>query len=336
MKNSTQMMQWGGMPCVRMDAGGYTALIAPELGSNVIRLHDETNGIEFFRFSDSNTYQQLLAAAEVWGLPTLYLPNRFSDGVLRTSDATYQLPVNEAAPYNNHIHGFLHKRAHTVVAHDADANCAWVKTAYEYDEKDPFFQYLPIRFRAEFTFTLSACGLEYQFTLTNLSRKMMPISVATHTAINSPFVIGGREKDARITVPIGKRCVLNERCLPTKELDDLSMKDLEYRSGQRCPVLQVIDNEMYFAEHMMVGGEDFYGMICEDVETGKKFGYEISENYKFWIIWNDRGFNGYFCPEPMSAMIDAPNLGLPDGFTGYQELHPEESCTFYQRFFTIK
>jgi hypothetical protein len=38
----------------------------------------------------------------------------------------------------------------------------------------------------------------------------------------------------------------------------------------------------------------------------------------------------------MSAMIDAPNLGLPDGFTGYQELHPEESCTFYQRFFTIK
>ena len=114
------------------------------------------------------------------------------------------------------------------------------------------------------------------------------------------------------------------------------MKDLEYRSGQRCPVLQVIDNEMYFAEPMMIDGEDFYGMICEDLESGKKIGYEISENYKFWIIWNDRGFNGYFCPEPMSAMIDAPNLGLPDGFTGYQELRPEESCTFRQRFFTIK
>lgn len=333
--NKTQMMQWGGMPCVRMDAGGYTALIAPEIGSNVIRLRDETNGIEFFRFSDANNHDTLLQSAEVWGLPTLYLPNRFADGILRTSDATYHLPVNEAAPYNNHIHGFLHKRAHKVDEYKADANCAWVKTSYDYDENDPFFQYLPIRFRAEFTFTLSACGLEYEFKLTNLSHKMMPISVATHTAINSPFVIGGKENDERITVPIGKRCLLNERCLPTKELADLTVKDLEYRSGSRCPVLQIIDNEMYFAEPMSVDGEDFYGMICEDIASGKKFGYEISENYKFWIIWNDRGFNGYFCPEPMSAMIDAPNLGLPDGFTGYQELRPEESCTFKQRFFTM-
>lgn len=334
--NRTQMMQWGGMPCVRLDAGGYSALIAPEVGSNVIRLQDVANGLEFFRFSDNNTYETLLQSAEVWGLPTLYLPNRFADGILKTSDAVYHLPVNEKAPYNNHIHGFLHKRAHTVVEHGADANCAWAKTAYDYDERDPFFQYLPIRFRAEFTFILSACGLEYEFKLINKSHKMMPISVATHTAINSPFVVGGKEKDERITVPIGKRCLLNDRCLPTKELGDLTVMDLEYRSGSRCPVLQNIDNEMYFAERMTVDGEEFYGLICEDLESGKKFAYEISDNYKFWIIWNDKGFNGYFCPEPMSAMIDAPNLDLPNAFTGYQELAPEESCSFHQRFFTLQ
>lgn len=333
--NSTQMMQWGNMPCVRLNAGGYTALIAPDLGSNVIRLRDEKNGVEFFRFKDTNTFEELLQSAEVWGLPTLYLPNRFADGILKTSDAVYHLPVNEKAPYNNHIHGFLHKRAHRVAEHSADANSAWCKTEYVYDENDPFFQYMPLRFKAEFTFNLSGCGLEYEFTLTNLSRKMLPVSAATHTSIQSPFVIGGKEQNERITVPVGQRCLLNERCLPTKEFAPLTVHDLEYRSGSRCPVLQNIDNEMYFAEPMQVDGEDFYGVIMEDTASGKKIAYEVGEEYKFWIIWNDKGFNGYFCPEPMSAMIDAPNLDLPDALTGYRELSPEESCTFRQHFFTL-
>ena len=334
--NQTQMMQWGNMPCVRLDAGGYTALIAPDLGSNVIRLRDETNGIEFFRFKEDNTFEELIRSAEVWGLPTLYLPNRFADGVLKTSDAVYHLPVNEKAPYNNHIHGFLHKRSHTVTEHAADANCAWCVTEYVYDEKDPFFAYLPVKFKAVFRFTLSSCGLEYEFTLENLSGdKQLPVSVATHTTINSPFVTGAREKDERITAPIGKRWLLNDRCLPTLETADLTMHDLEYRSGSRCPVLQVIDNEMYFAEHMTVDGEDLYGILMEDLDSGKRICYEVGEEYRFWIFWNDRGFNGYFCPEPMSAMIDAPNLDIPPALSGYRELAPGEKETFHQHFYTL-
>ncbi len=75
------------------------------------------NGVEFFRWDENNTPEDIRQSAEVWGLPTLYLPNRFADGVLKTSDATYQLPVNEAAPFHNHIHGFLHKREHNIVAY---------------------------------------------------------------------------------------------------------------------------------------------------------------------------------------------------------------------------
>jgi hypothetical protein len=44
---------------------------------------------------------------------------------------------------------------------------------------------------------------------------------------------------------------------------------------------------------------------------------------------------GYLCPEPMSSMIDAPNLDLPPGLSGYRELEPNESAVFKQRFFTI-
>ena len=140
--NSTQFINFNGTTCVKLSAGGYEALVAYEIGSNVIRLRDNKNGIEFFRFKDDNSADNIKQSAEVWGLPTLYLPNRFADGVLKTSDAVYHLPVNERAPYNNHIHGFLHKRVHEVVEHKADDNCAWVKTRYVYDENDEFFQYL--------------------------------------------------------------------------------------------------------------------------------------------------------------------------------------------------
>ena len=53
-------------------------------------------------------------------------------------------------------------------------------------------------------------------------------------------------------------------------------------------------------------------------------------------MWNDKGFNGYFCPEPMTAMIDAPNLDMPREQTGYCEVAPGESYEAWQRFRTIK
>ncbi|MCD7891782.1 MAG: aldose 1-epimerase [Ruminococcus sp.] len=332
--NSTQLINFNGTTCVKLSAGGYEALVAYEIGSNVIRLRDNKNSIEFFRFKDSNAAENIRQSAEVWGLPTLYLPNRFADGVLKTSDAVYHLPVNEKAPYSNHIHGFLHKRVHEVVEHKADDNCAWVKTRYVYDENDEFFEYLPIRFTAEYTFTISRYGLEQTVKFTNCSDKMMPISLATHTTINSPFVDGAKEGDIRLTVPVGKKCELNSRCLPTERLRSLNMYDLEYKTGNKCPVLQDISNDMYFGEYTELDHEKFHGVIVEDIASGKKICYEVSEEYGFWIIWNDRGFNGYFCPEPMTAMINAPNLSLSDDVTGYREIRPAESFTAHQHFFT--
>ncbi len=332
--NSTQFINFNGMSCVKLSAGGYEALVAYELGSNVIRLRDNKNGIEFFRFSDSNTPDDLRQSAEVWGLPTLYLPNRFADGVLKTSDAVYHLPVNEKAPYNNHIHGFIHKRIHEVLENKADDNCAWVKTRYVYDENDEFFRYLPVKFTAEYTFTLSQYGLEYSVKFTNNSDKMMPMSLATHTTISAPFADGGKQSDMRLTVPIGKKCELNERCLPTGITKTPSMYDLQYKTGNMCPVLQNIDNDMYFGETTDLDHEKFHGVIAEDISNGKKICYEVSDDYKFWIIWNDKGFNGYFCPEPMTAMIDAPNLSMPADVTGYREIKPGDSFEARQRFFS--
>lgn len=332
--NTTQLLNFNGTTCVKLSAGGYEALVAYEIGSNVIRLRDNKNGLEFFRFNADNTAENIKQSPEVWGLPTLYLPNRFADGILKTSDAVYQLPVNEKAPYNNHIHGFLHKRVHEVVDHGADSNCAWLKTRYVYDERDEFFRFLPVEFVAEYTFTLSSCGLEQEIKFINCSNKMLPMSLASHTTINSPFVDGGKESNIRLTVPAGKKCELNERCLPTEILKAPTMYDLEYKTGNKCPVLQVVDNDMYIGETTFIDHEEFHGVIAEDIESGKKICYEVSEEFGFWIIWNDRGFNGYFCPEPMTAMINAPNLSLPAEVTGYREIKPGDTFTAHEHFFT--
>ena len=92
---------------------------------------------------------------------------------------------------------------------------------------------------------------------------------------------------------------------------------------------------MYVTGTQKLGGQDFHGVIAKDLESGKQLAYEVSDEYKFWIIWNDKGFNGYFCPEPMTAMIDAPNLEMPAEMTGYREIKPQESFEAYQRFFTV-
>lgn len=333
--NKASVINWKGMPVAELKAGGYTAMIANEIGSNVIRLHDDVNGIEFFRHTSEVTPEIIKGSTEVWGLPNLYLPNRLADGVLRTSDAVYHLPINEKAPYNNHIHFILQKRCHRLTELSADDTKAWAKTEYIFDEKDEFFQYLPIKFKAEFTFTLSENGLEHKVLFTNLSDVMMPVSFATHTAMNSPFADGCRQEDITIKVPVQEKWILNDRCLPTGEIVPLNDYDMEYKNGTKCPVLVNVDNDMYSAGSQEFNSSDFHGIIMRDTASGKGIAYEVSGEYKFWIIWNDKGFNGYFCPEPMTAMIDAPNLDMPRELTGYCEIAPNESYEAVQRFRTI-
>ena len=60
-----------------------------------------------------------------------------------------------------------------------------------------------------------------------------------------------------------------------------------------------------------------------------------SNNEIVWVEDATKG-NKYFCPEPMTAMIDAPNLDMPNGVTGYTEVKPQQSYEVYQRFFTVK
>ncbi len=322
-----------GIEAVELAAGGYYAVVAPQIGSSVLRLRDNEKGMEVFRYRDDVSIAEILNSTEVWGLPTLYLPNRFDGGLLKTSDGEYHLPVNEGK-FGNHLHGFLQKRVHKIKALAAKDGKAYLTTEYVYDENDFFFACFPVKFTAEITIELSDNGMRHTIALTNNSDKMLPISIATHTTINAPFVDGGRQEDIRLQVPAVKRINFNKRrWLPDGTQSELDKHDREYLSG-RVPVLKNICNEMYVGGTLKLDGEDFHGCIMTDTASGKRLCYEVDDKYKFWIVWNDKGFKNYFCPEPMTAQVNAPNLDMPGEESGYEEIAPNGRYSVSQRFFT--
>lgn len=333
MKTSSKQIRLNGFPVIEMKAGGYLAIIAPTIGSNIARLRDCKNKIEILRYNKENPIKKLKSAPVIYGLPTLYLPNRLNRGRLRVSDATYQLPVNESF-FQNHIHGFLHTRNHEIVEMTAKDGKAIAKTRYVYDENDAYFTYFPVKFQADYEFILDENGMHYNFTMTNCSNKQMPYGVCNHTAFKSPFVHTGNRRDVHIKLPVERRCILNKRQLPTGELRNLSFYDEKYANGTQLATKVPINNDMYVMRMGELDGEPFYGAIITDQKSGKRICYEVDETFRFFIVWNQRGTKDYFCPEPMTWMIDAPNLDLPAEVTGYTELAPGESKTIGQHIFT--
>lgn len=323
-----------GIEAVELGFGRYYAVVAPSLGSNVMRLRDNENNIEVFRYSEELTVAQFLTAPEIWGLPCLYLPNRFDGGVLRTSDDVYRLPVNEKK-FENHLHGFMHKRVHKIKDMGTNKNSAYVITEFVYDENDIFFNCFPVKFRAELTVALSENGLTHSIKLTDLSEKKLPVSIATHTTYNAPFTDNSVQEDIRLFVPAAAKLQFNKkRWLPNGRTLNLNKYDSEYVNGGKCPVLRDICNDMYISGTLRRDGKELRAVVIRDTACGKCIINEIDENYKFWIVWNDKGFKNYFCAEPMTAQVNAPNLDLPGSKTGYCELSGGESFTASQKFYT--
>ncbi|MDR0992599.1 MAG: aldose 1-epimerase [Ruminococcus sp.] len=336
MNANTEITDFKGFEAVKLCVGDAFAVVVPELGSNVVRFRDEHSGVEVFRYNEKVSGSDMNLQREVWGLPSLYLPNRFGKGLLRTSDALYKLPINETS-VGNHIHGFLHLRSHTVKSLGVikEQETAFVETEYVYDKNDDFYSHFPVDFicniRVELRYKKGAPRLYHYIKLINISAKRLPVSLCTHTAINAPFTDGGNEENIRLMMPIDTRIDIDRtNWLPSGKPNlPLSDYDFKYKSGSMCPVLHDICNEMYTLEKPT---EQRNAVVITDNASGKKIINILSDAYKFIIVWNDGGGKGYFCPEPMTAQINAPNLDISPIESGYAELEPNGEYTAGQCF----
>ena len=325
-------IQWQGEPAVRLLAGGYEAILLPQVGANLISLKYLHEGLEFLRTPDDiNAFK---SHPQAYGIPILFPPNRIEDGTFTIEETTYHFPIN-AVKHHNHIHGFLHTRPWIVTRMDIlNDDAVEVEVVFHADKNTDFYQYFPHEFQFTLTYRLSSEGLKQTASVSNKSNRPMPFGLGYHTALKVPFHPESIADDYRILLSIGKRWELNDRMLPTEKQLPLSEDEMLFRGNGRRPFGPPLDNH-YRALPMIIRGSSFHGAKLEDRSKNLRLIYEVGEKYKHWMIWNASGNDGFICPEPQTWVVNAPNLSLPPEVTGLTILDPnetwKETCQLYIR-----
>lgn len=321
---------WGNFSAVRFSAGGYEALIIPDVGANLIELKDNKRGLNLLRTPDDG--ETFGTRPQVYGIPVLFPPNRIEDGTFKVGNTVYNFPINETAK-NNHIHGFLHKRPWKVNRTEIIGDTAEVELTFHADPATDFFVYFPHEFEFRLLYKLSYSGLEQNVSVINKSNDAMPFGLGFHTAFRVPFHPDSREEDHRLKVSIGRKWELNDRMLPTGRILPLDKEEEAYRSQGVFPTGHVIDRALFTAQPIKIEDKDFHGAAIEDVSKGLRLIYEVSREYKHWMLWNENGSKGFVCPEPQTWTVNAPNIALKDEETGFVLLSPggswQGSCRIF-------
>ncbi|AJY75911.1 aldose 1-epimerase [Paenibacillus beijingensis] len=318
MVNKAHSGDYYGEQAIWLCAHRYEAAVLPNIGANLIAFRDAENGYKFLREPKQEEMETFKARPIVHGIPVLFPPNRYEDGKFPWNGQTYRFPVNEPDK-SNHLHGFVHNIPWSVEQFGADDEESRVSLKLMVDPLHPIYRYFPHSFTIKLHYSLSEYGLLQRVTVRNNGAERMPCLLAFHTAVNTPFVPGSAPNDHRFKLTVGKRWEMNERMLPTLSLLPLSVSEEKMRDGKQSPFFEPMDNH-YTAEPQ----EGRNRMELIDTRTGVKLIYDVGTGYKQWMIWNDGAKGGYFCPEPQTSLVNAPNVDLPEDEIGLLGLEPGE------------
>jgi aldose 1-epimerase len=314
-------------PAIFLKYGRYSAIVLPRVGGNLISFRDDDRGYAFLREPAGAEWESFLEKPMLHGVPVLFPPNRYDAGTFEFDGRTYRFPVNEAHT-GNHIHGFVYHSEWEVAEYGSTEEKSYVTVKLLFDEKHPDFVYFPHRVLLSQTVTLTNDGLAYQFDAVNESSEAIPLMLGFHTSVNAPFAPGSSVADLQCGLSIGQRWELNERMLPTGKLLPLSEGEGLLKSGEGNPYFESLDNH-YQAEP--IAGVN--AMTIYDRKADAKFVYEAGEAYKHWMVYNAAANGEFFCPEPQTGMVNAPNVDLPASQTGLIRLEPGQRWTAVSRMY---
>ena len=101
------------------------------------------------------------------------------------------------------------------------------------------------------------------------------------------------------------------------------------------PTLHNISNDMYTAGHQKcLAVRASMALMLWILTMVIRFATRCQKNLSSGICGTIRAIKDIFCPEPMTAMINSPNLSLPNEVSGYEEITKGHTFKCWQRFFT--
>ncbi|MCL6625915.1 aldose 1-epimerase [Alicyclobacillus shizuokensis] len=284
--------------------------VAPSLGGKLVSLVHRPSGVELLRQPSSREEYQ--ARPILFGAPILFPPNRIADGRFQFADQTYQFDLTEPSKHN-HIHGFVAHRPWQAETVEGGRRTAIVVT-FDSAHHPEVLRQLPQRFTIVVEYVLDGPRLIKRATVENHSERPLPFGFGYHTTFRFPLADGGHLKDCRFSLPVSKQWQLDARNLPTGRQDPVPASVAE-----NLPLAGVARDDVFST----AAGVPNRAVLRDDA-AGLKVHYDCAEPFRFWVVYNADGKQGFLCPEPYTWVTNAPNLALPADETGMSALEPGE------------
>jgi aldose 1-epimerase len=318
-----------GEEIILIDFHSWIAEIVLSTGGNLIRLEHVPSSLNILRTPKS--IKEYTEKPEVWGVPVLFPPNRIEGGRFTFNGREYNFPINEEK-FNNHLHGFLSRRPWRMAESEVVDNSLKIVLEFENTSNSDFFCFFPHEFIFRLSYVFYEDKVVQHISVKNKSDSPMPFGLGFHTAIKLPFgnFECAEEKHA------SEKCFVkisasenywqtSPRHLPTGKMFSIETdKGIDLQKGfnpegnavsLHCPV------EPFRDKHS--GCDSLRAAVITSPDDMAQVIYEIDEKFGQWMLFNGGGGKGFFCPEPQTWVVNAPNLEFSDSVTGFISLAPE-------------
>lgn len=302
--------QVDGETVLHLACAGWRGEVVLSRGANLWRLR-HASGLELLRTPPS--VEVFRDKTEMWGMPVLLLPNRLAGGRFSWNGRAYRLPINDSLG-RHHIHGLVSRVPWRLASVGDDT----VTLRFDHDGTAASYAWFPHAFTVDLTYRFRADEVVQEASVVNTGADAMPFGFGFHTAFRLPFGGGGAAEAERCRV----------RVTAGDWQWEMSPEDL-IPTGRRLPFPAESWNDGILTEtqpvfaHVPVASRDgFRGAVLESPADNVRITYEVDKQFRYWVLWNYGGGQNFFCPEPQTWMVDAPNQTCDPACSGMQALAP--------------